>query len=264
MYAPERLKTIKQILVDQKHADVAALSKKLRVSEVTVRRDLEKLERENFLTRTHGGAILREDTGSTGFSHAFPADPCLEEMEEISHIAAQMVRENDIILLSSGPVNLLLAEKLLSRRHLTVLTNDLNIASLLSENIGIKVVMPCGELDSPTRSLLGKMAEETLRNFYVNKAFLEIEGLSIKRGYSVQSIAKASMLKEMLDIASCRVFICTSKCFDKNNFSEISPLTEANKVISSPAIPEHYKNFFSKNAIELYTDTDSYSRRICI
>jgi DeoR family transcriptional regulator, fructose operon transcriptional repressor len=259
MFASERIRIIKGILVDKKHINVSDLSTMLNVSEVTIRRDLEKLETENFLTRTHGGAIINDDiTSSEKEFENIEFDPYYQQRVEISQIAAHMVEDNDVILLSSGPTNICIARKILNKKNLTVLTNDLNIASELSADTGIKVIIPGGDLDVASMSVVGKLTEENIKSFYVSKAFIEVEGVSTQRGYTVQSIDKASVIKEMLSITREKIIVCPFICFDNIAFSQIGPLSIANKVITNPSIPDLYKNFYFENNIQLCTVFNSY------
>ena len=259
MFAPERIRIIKGILLDKKHINVSDLSTMLNVSEVTVRRDLEKLEKENFLTRTHGGAIIN-DGGAEDLEEYrdIDEDPFYEQRTEISEIAAHMIEDNDVIILSPGLTNLYIAKKLLNKKNVTVLTNDLNIASELSANASIKIVIPGGDLDVASMTLVGKLTEENLRNFFVSKAFIEVEGISMQRGYTVQSIDRASVIKEIVGITRERIVVCLYNCFDNIAFSQIGPLTTANKVITNPNIPDSYKAFFFNNNIQLFTAFNSY------
>lgn len=258
MFAPERIRVIKSLLLDKKHVDVSSLSSMLNVSEVTIRRDLEKLEKEKFLTRTHGGAILNEETDEEDVVSDLQNDPFFEERMEIGEIANHMIEDHDIILLSPGPTNICIAKKILHKRNITVLTNDLNIASELSSNASIKVIMPGGDLDSSSMSLVGKLTEKNIRDFYVSKAFIEVEGVSMQRGYTVRSIEKAAVINEMLHITNQCIIVCLYKAFDYIAFSQIGPITMANKVITNPKIPETYKNTFFKNNIQLFTAFNAY------
>lgn len=263
MFASERLRIIKEILVDKKLINVSDLSSMLNVSEVTIRRDLEKLESERFLNRTHGGAILNENMAITEKDYAnldlhSKSDPYNQQRMEISQIAAHMVEDNDVILLSHGITNVCIAKRILSKRNLTVLTNDLNIASELSAGTGIKVILPGGELDVSSMTVVGKLTEENIRNFYVTKAFIEVEGISTLRGYTVQSIDKASVIKEMINIAKEKIIVCPYICFNNISFSQIGPLSLANKVITNPSIPDQYKNYYFENNIKLFTVFNSY------
>lgn len=166
MFAPERIRIIKGLLIDKNHINVSDLSSMLNVSEVTIRRDLEKLENEDFLTRTHGGAIINNSnpTESENYIYTYE-DPYLNQREEISEIAVQMIEDNDVILLSPGHTNLCIAKKIVGKKNITVLTNDLKIAFELSTNPSIKVIIPGGDLDSNSMTLVGKLTEDNLKNF---------------------------------------------------------------------------------------------------
>jgi DeoR family transcriptional regulator, fructose operon transcriptional repressor len=259
MFAPERIRIIKSLLIDKKHINVSDLSSMLNVSEVTIRRDLEKLENEYFLTRTHGGAIINNNIPPEEEAYVDNYDdPDFKQRVEISEIAVQMIEDNDVILLTPGLTNLCIAKKIINRRNITVLTNDLNIASELSSNPSIKVIIPGGDLDSNSMTLVGKLTEDNLKNFFVSKAFIEVEGVSTLRGYTVQSIERASVIKEMINITRETIIVCPYKCFDNIAFSQIGALYIANKVITNPTIPDEYKNYFFQNKIQLFTAFNSY------
>jgi len=140
----------------------------------------------------------------------------------------------------------------------TVLTNYLKIASELAANASIKVILPGGDLDPASMILTGKLTEENIRSFFVSKAFIEVEGVSMERGYTVQSIDRASVIREMVNITRERIIVCPYKCFDNIAFSQIGPLTMANKVITNPSVPDQYKNYFFENNVQLFTAFNSY------
>ena len=258
MFAPERIRLIKKVLLDEKSVDVSSLSSLLNVSEVTVRRDLEKLENENFLTRTHGGAILNDESEEDP-ALAEDTDDFSEQRRQIAEIAIHLVADNDVIALNSGIINLYIAKKLSVRHNLTVLTNDIQIATELSANSTNHVIMPGGYLNSGTMRLSGKFAEENIRKFHVAKTFVEVNGVSMARGYTVQSIEDASIIKEFLNIANQHIMVCTYDAFDHIAFFPVAPISVAAKVITNPAIPENYKTFFFENNIQLFTAFNSYS-----
>jgi DeoR family transcriptional regulator, fructose operon transcriptional repressor len=259
MFALERIRIIKNILIDKKHITVSDLSAMLDVSEVTIRRDLEKLEIENFLTRTHGGAVVNsEDSPLEETFDNIELDPYHQQRDEISQIAAHMVEDNDVILLSSGLTNICIAKKILSKKNVTVLTNDLNIASELSANPGIKVILPGGDLDVASMTVIGRLTEENLKTFFVSKAFIEVDGVSTERGYTVQSIQNASIIKEMLSITREKIIVCPYTCFDNIAFSQIAPLNIVDKIITNPSIPDLYKKYYFENSIKLFTVFNCY------
>jgi DeoR family fructose operon transcriptional repressor len=259
MFASERIRIIKKLLLDKKHVDVANLSSMFDVSEVTVRRDLEKLEKENFLVRTHGGAVLNDDyikEPAEDSEETLPEilnDPLYEEKNEISSIAVSMIENEDIILLAPGNINLLIARKLLQHKNLTVLTSDFRIAAELSANPHIKVILPGGDLDPKTLTLSGKLTEETIMKFFVNKAFIEVDGVSFQRGFTINSIDKACILREMSKISNELIILCAFTAFNHISFAQFGSLLTPQKMISNPNIPDEFKKYFFENNIPLFT-----------
>lgn len=264
MFASERIRIIKKLLLDKRHVDVANLSSMFDVSEVTVRRDLEKLEKENFLVRTHGGAFLNDDYIKETAEETEETldeilkDPLYDEKNEISSIAVSMIENDDIILLSPGNINLLIARKLLQHTDLTVLTTDFRIATELSANPHIKVILPGGDLDPKTLTLSGKLTEETILKLFVNKAFIEVDGVSFQRGFTISSIDKASIIREMSKISNELIFLCAFTAFNHISFAQIGSLQMPQKMITNSNIPDEYKKYLFENNIPLFTSFEDH------
>lgn len=253
MFASERVKIIKGILMEKKHVTVNKLSEMLGVSEVTIRRDFEKLEGEGFLIRTHGGAYINDETQYEDEEEMEDDDPYYEDRVEISKIAAQMIEDEDSIILTSGKTNLCIAKRLANKRNLTVLTNDINIASELSANANIKVTMPGGELNPTSMTLSGKLTEENIKKFFVAKAFIEVEGASIEHGFTVRSVDKASIIREILNICKEKIFVCHYRIFDNIAFYQVGSLKLADKVITNIKVKDKYKDYFFNENLKLFT-----------
>jgi len=254
MFASERVKIIKGILIEKKHATVNKLSEMLGVSEVTIRRDFEKLEEEGFLVRTHGGAYINDETQYEEEEDSQEDDPYYEDRVEISKIAVQMIEDEDSIILTSGKTNLCIAKRLVNKkRNLTVLTNDINIASELSANANIKITMPGGELNPVSMTLSGKLTEEDIKKFFVAKAFIEVEGASIEHGFTVKSVDKASIIREILSICKEKIFVCHYRIFDNIAFYQVGSLKLADKVITNINVKDNYKNYFFDQNLKLFT-----------
>jgi DeoR/GlpR family transcriptional regulator of sugar metabolism len=105
MFPAERIKRIKEMLTETKQIDIASLSNALKVTEVTVRRDLEKLENENFLTRTHGGAVLNEEETKKESILLEDDAESIKTWNTIGQIASLIIKDNDVVFLSQGMVN---------------------------------------------------------------------------------------------------------------------------------------------------------------
>ena len=136
----KRRTEILSLIQEDGHAKVQQLSRIFNVSEVTIRQDLEELEKLGYVQREHGGAFLK-DVGSFAKSGMLFNQTHMEEKKLLAKVAAQFVSDGDSIILDSGSTTTELARCLLSRNNLVVLTNALNIAYILGENPGINLLL---------------------------------------------------------------------------------------------------------------------------
>ncbi len=199
MFAEQRRRRIVEALAQQGSVRVAALSRKLGVTEETVRRDLDSLGRAGKLRRIHGGALALDEA-----RRDLPFDmrqaTHLPEKEAIGRAAASLVREGDVIALdaSSTAYEMALA---LPDVSLTVLTPSTPIVVALALRSSLRVVSTGGQLDAPSMSFTGPLAEQALERFNVHKAFLSCKGLDRERGLSEASEAQASFKQRMIALA---------------------------------------------------------------
>lgn len=260
MFAIERIRIIKNYIMNNLQAEVSTLSSMLGVSEVTIRRDLEKLEEEGFLTRTHGGAILNkeEDEPENIIDGYNPAD-----YQEIADIAVQMIKDGDIIMLTNGIINLHIAKKLRSKNNITILTNDITIATELSSIQSIKVVLLGGDVDFRYNAVFGTLTTNNLRKFYVSKLFIEIDGISSDLDLTVSSIDMASLIQEAANNANQKILVLTAEAFEKNSFYRVGKVQHiANQMITNSRIKDSYKNTIFNNQIQLFTSINAFEGNI--
>lgn len=264
MFAIERIKIIKNYLIENKQLEVNILSKMLNVSEVTIRRDLEKLEKEGFITRTHGGAVL--NNGDTIYTESLLTDMTDEEStdySDIADIAIEMINDDDVIMLSNGAINLLIAKKLSNKKNLTVVTNDILIAAELTNHQTIKVIVLGGVIDSSTKSVFGTLTIDNLNLFFVNKLFIEVNGVSSNLDVTVSSMNMASLIQASIKNSNERIVLCSSEAFKKNSFYKVGKLTEiTEKVITSPNLDDNYKTELFNNNIQLFTSVNAFEDHI--
>jgi DeoR family fructose operon transcriptional repressor len=264
VFAIERIKIIKNYLIENKQLEVNILSKMLNVSEVTIRRDLEKLEKEGFITRTHGGAIL--NSNSTISHETTSEDVSYEETTEyndIADIAIEMINDDDVIMLSNGIINLSIAKKLTNKRNVTVVTNDILIASELINNQTVKVILLGGVMDYSTKSVFGTLTIDNLNLFFVNKLFIEVNGISSNLDVTVSSINMASLIQASIKNSNERIVLCSSEAFKKNSFYKIGKLSEiTEKIITSSNISDGCKKEIFDNNIQLFTSINAFEDHI--
>ncbi|HHW71437.1 MAG TPA: DeoR/GlpR transcriptional regulator [Clostridiales bacterium] len=255
MFAVQRANIIKEYLLEKKQVEVTTLSKLLNVSEVTIRRDLEKLEKEGFLIRTHGGAVLNEqETPDIPDIIDITLDEdMIEDYEGIANIAAHMVDNGDIIMLFNGPINLHIAKKISKKNNITVLTNDILIAYELTKNPYIKIVFLGGTIDCSSKATFGTLAISNMGNFFVNKAFIEIDGITPQMQLTTSSSEKASLIELGIKISKEKIAVCTADAFDNPSFFYIGELDIIDKIITNPRLADEKKNYIFNKNIQLFT-----------
>ena len=198
MYAEERQQWIVERARAAGRVDVAEAATDLAVTAETVRRDLTALERHGLLRRVHGGAIPVERLGFEPGLNARDA-VLTAEKERIAKAALAEVPEEGSILLDAGSTTARLANVLPLDRELTVVTNALPIAMALSTRPTITVLLLGGRVRGRTQAAVDIWALRTLRESYVDVAFLGTNGVSVQRGLTTPDATEAAVKKAMIE-----------------------------------------------------------------
>ncbi|MGE5606765.1 MAG: DeoR/GlpR family DNA-binding transcription regulator [Bacteroidota bacterium] len=253
MFGAQRLQLIREMVLEQEMVDVSTLSEKLSVSEVTIRRDLDKLEKEGFITKTYGGAVLNKDFKSERNPMIQNIVDSGAEINLICKIALQMIEGDETIFLSGGPVGRQIAGCLDDQKKLMVVTNDVFIAARLFDNPKVKVVVTGGEVITSSGIMVGPCALRMLQEIYVNKAFIEVKGVDLKFGYSMESYDEIEIVRQIMNISREVIALADYSKFDTVSFTKLGDLGLFTKVVSNKEIPEEYKKYYYDNYIKLYT-----------
>lgn len=220
-----------QVYVDE-------LSKLFGVSEVTIRNDLDQLEQKNLLIRARGGAMKIEGRVGVDYNLSEKDKLNLQEKVKIGQAAAKLVSNSEIILIDSGTTTAEMVKNLNGIEDLTIITNALNIASLLLNNPNVNLTIPGGFLRRKSQSLIGPMAERGLRNFYVDKAFLGVDGFDTKSGLYTPNIEEAHLNELMIEIANEVILLTDSSKFKKKSFAFICPVEKIDVVVTDEKITD--------------------------
>jgi DeoR family transcriptional regulator of aga operon len=227
----ERRRAILELVEQDGRVLVKELAEKFGTSQITIRKDLELLHSNGQVQRTHGGALTIESGALV--------DPTLREKEKlhrkeklrIAEAAAHMVQEGESVLLDSGTTTTAVARALRDFRHLTVITNAVNIAAELS-GTQVEVILTGGIVRKNSFSLVGPLAEETLRQLSADVLFLGVDGFDTKVGLSTPNLLEAKVNKVMVEVARKTVAVCDSSKFGRRAMSTIVPVTAVHQVIT--------------------------------
>lgn len=258
MFGAQRVQKIKEILLEQGHVEVTTLSEILGVSEVTVRRDLDKLDKEGLLIKTYGGAILNIAHGGEKAYHEKPKENENYEQADklIAKIASDMINNEESIFLGGGVISRNIAELLYSKSRLFVITNDIYVASTLNNNPNIRVTLTGGDLFTSSGLMVGPLVLRMLKDMYVNKAFIEVKGIHLDFGYTMDSYDEVEMVKELLKVAKEGIAIANCSKFGHGSVTRLGDLLMFKKVITNKEVPNNYKEYYYNHNMKLYTTYD--------
>lgn len=244
-----RLKILDLIREDG-HAKVQELSRIFEVTDVTIRQDLEALEKAGYVQREHGGAFLK-DVGSFAKTGQLFNQVRLEEKQEIAQKAVGLINEGDSIILDSGSTTTEIAKLLMQFRDLTVITNSLNIALILGENHGVNLIVTGGEFKAPTLSLTGKMAADSFRDIHVNKLFLATAGISSDLRLTYPSLSDLVVKTAMIESADKVYLVADSSKIGVSAFANLGSVSLIHTLITDNKISNETLKLFEKRNIEV-------------
>jgi len=235
MLNEERRREILALLNRDGRVLVKDLARHFRISQITIRKDLEFLDGQGVVQRTHGGALPLQ-AGAL-------LDPSLREKEKlhrkqktlIAEAAARLVEEGQSVLLDSGTTTTAIARALKDMAQLTVITNAINIAAELA-GTNVEVILTGGMLRKNSFSLVGPLAERTLRQLSADVLFLGVDGFDTKAGLFTPNLLESEVNRAMVEIARRTIAVCDSSKFGRRSLCNIMPVTAVQEVITDKQI----------------------------
>ncbi|WP_019535427.1 DeoR/GlpR family DNA-binding transcription regulator [Paenibacillus ginsengihumi] len=231
MLAAERWHKIVQLVNERGSIRVTELSELCEVTEETIRRDLDRLESEGKLLRSHGGAvsIQTEQTVETPYRERETAYP--EEKRKIASEAVRFIQENDRIILDASSTAWYMAQRI-PDIPLTVLTNSIKVAVELSAKEKIQVISTGGLLSPRSLSYVGPLAERSLSTYHVDKAFLSCKGLHADKGLSESNELQALIKQAMIGISDEVFVLADSSKVGQQSFARVTGWERVNCLIT--------------------------------
>lgn len=252
MLAIERKNEILSILQKEQSVLVADLSQKYKVTEETIRRDLDKLEKEGFVKKTYGGAVLNE---TTNMDLPFKIRERTNKSEKmvIGRLVADLIEEGETLIMDSSSTSLMIARNLKAFNNLTVITNSVEILMELSGCKGIKLICTGGNVRDYALSLGGRVAETTLRNFNADKVIMSCKGIHMGKGITDSNEFEADLKIVMADCGEHTIWAVDTSKFDKVSFVKILNLKAGDTVVSEKPVSDEWMAFFEKKNVKFIT-----------
>jgi DeoR family transcriptional regulator, aga operon transcriptional repressor len=236
--AADRQGMIMERLRERGQVSVLDLSEEFDVSSVTIRKDLQALEAQSLLYRTHGGAHLRNPY-VTDRPLSEKAALRAKEKERIGKAAAMYIGPNDSIILGSGTTAASVARHLPSPAvGLKVVTSAMNCAVESASHAGIETIMLGGIVRLTSTSVVGPHAESFLGQTTCDTLFLGVDGFDIAFGLTTSNAMEASLNQAMIRASRQVIVVADSSKFGRRGFSRICGTTEIDRVITDSGVPE--------------------------
>jgi DeoR family transcriptional regulator, aga operon transcriptional repressor len=231
----QRRAKILELLNDSGQVNIYDLSNLFKVSDVTIRKDLDNLEKKNLLVRARGGALKAMRVG-IDYELSDKKKKFFKEKQLIGKLAASLIEENDSIIMDSGTTTLEVARNLSRFNDLTVITNAINIASLLAEQENLRILVPGGNLRKKSFSLIGSQADENFRKYFCDKLFLAVDGFDLEYGLSTPNPEEAHLNRTMINMSKQLIVVTDSSKFLRRSFAFICPVERVDIVVTDENI----------------------------
>ncbi|NQY34905.1 MAG: DeoR/GlpR transcriptional regulator [Alteromonadaceae bacterium] len=230
--------------------DVAELADKFMVSRVTIRTDLNELDKKRLLVRTRGGAVaISKITKELSVKEKHCEN--LPIKEKLAQAVVKLINNNESIIIDSGTTTEEVTKLLSEHKNLVVMTNGLNIASELAHFEETEVLMTGGTLRHKSLSFYGRQAESSFNNLRFDKVILGVDGIDMTAGITTHFEHEATLNRLMCQKAIKIIAVTDSSKFGRSGFHIIASLNQIDTLVTDSNIPESYKDFLASVHVKL-------------
>ncbi|WP_215225168.1 DeoR/GlpR family DNA-binding transcription regulator [Echinicola shivajiensis] len=239
MTIAERHKLILDKLDQEGYVSVSELSKSMKVTMVTVRKDLKILEDKGLLYRTHGSATPVPPYVNDRSVNEKQLEK-VDEKKRIAQKAAEMILQDDAIIIGSGTTVVAFAQVIPKNLRLTVLTAAMNVTMSLIDLPEVEVVQLGGVVRKSSSSVVGYYAENMMKQFSCSKLFLGADGISMDYGLSTSNMMEAHLNAQMIKSVQKTIVLADSSKFERKGFGKICDIEDIDEVITDKGTPSHF------------------------
>lgn len=251
MLAIDRLKEIEKRLNEKGSVMISSLSKEFNVSEETIRRDLEKLEKTKVLKRVRGGAYLQSESDKQ-VPVEIREQIYLEEKHEIAKKSIEFIEDGDTLMIDSSTTAVCVAQIIeLEEKKVTIITNSIKVVEVFQNSKWVKVICLGGSLRKRTKSFIGSHAISQLENLRANKAFISCTAIDKKFGITDDSEREAEIRKKMIENSLETYLIVDRTKFDFLESYLISNFEMINTIITDKKLSKEWEDLLNEKNIKI-------------
>lgn len=249
MLAIERRNEILEKLQIEKRVVVSELSGHYSVSEETIRRDLEKLERDGYAIKSYGGAVINENV-NLDLPLNIRKNRNIVEKQRIAELVSKMIHDGDSLMLDASSTAFYVAKAMKAKTNLTVITNSIEILIELFDANDWSILSTGGLSKEGTYALVGPQTDKMLSSYHVDKAIISCRGLDIAAGLTDPDELHANNKKTMLGAANEKILAIDHTKFDTVSFTNICGIEGITTVVTDQAPEMKWIQYLKSNGIE--------------
>ena len=225
MLAIERRNAILSKLYLDGKVIVSELSAEFDVTEETIRRDLEKLDKDGLAQKTYGGAVLVQNF-NTDLPHSVRKKANVEAKQKIAEKVSRLINDGDCIMIDSSSTALYVLNYIKNLKNITLITNSVEALIELSDKDDWNIFSTGGKLKRGSLSLVGPSAEKTIRGFHVDFAICSSKGIDISRGITDSNEKDSEIKQAIFDSAETKILAVDSSKFDKISLIKVGDIKD--------------------------------------
>ena len=249
-----RRKEILNLIYKQGSVKVTALAQQYDVNEATIRRDLKNLSEQHNVKLTYGGAFVDEEKAFYSIAEVNLANKRQQQYDEkqiIAKKAAAQIKNGETIALNAGSTVEYVLDYLENITQLNIVTLCIHVAVKAAANPCISVYMPGGKVRNSSGVFCGAETEDFLRKFSVDRCFLGVAAVNLKKGVTHPVLEEIANNRILLDIAEKKYLVADYSKFDCMSLASMADLDEFDAFITDGRLPEVYREFAKLNNIEI-------------
>ena len=237
---------ILELLTEKNKVDVTELSQNLGVSQVTIRKDLDMLEKKGLIVREHGFATLNgQDDMNNRLAYHY------DIKQQLAKSACQMIEDGETIMIESGSCCALLAQEIAStKKDVTIITNSSFIADYIRQYSQVKLILLGGEYQKEAQVVVGPMTRRCVEAFFVDKFFIGTDGFSKNTGFTGNDYMRSETVRDMARQAAHVIVVTESSKFQQVCLVNLLPTQDVYCVVTDGMIPQESEEYLqSQNVI---------------
>ena len=250
MLAIERRREILARLSVSGKVIFSELAKDFDVTEETIRRDLEKLDKEGLASKTYGGAVSKHSS-AIDLPYNVRESVNVEQKQSIADKICEIINDGDRIMADSSSTALYVIKRIKEKKNLTIITNSVKILLELAEKSDWTVLSTGGVLKKGALSLTGSSAEKMISSYHVDIAICSCKGLDMSLGVTDSNENDSQIKQAMLASAEKRILALDGEKFDKKSFVKVCDATSVDVIVTDSDPSERWVSFCNENNIEL-------------